>query len=127
MIADSITNAITLSLPRQYAASLSMLPRTSTYLHVFADTSLKAYGAVAYIQQDQGLPSLAMSKSRAALLKQLTLPRLELKAAVFAAMLGSFIKTYLSLDCAAQLQSDSQIVFHWISSHKPLQPFQPQS
>ena len=120
VIVDSITDATTLSLPRQYAASLSMLPRTSTYLHVFADASLKAYGTVAYIQ---GLPSLAMSKSRAALLKQLTLPRLELKAAVLAAMLGSFIKTSLSLDCAAQLQSDSQIVFHWISSHKPLQPF----
>jgi len=123
VIADSITDATTLSFPHQYAASLSMLPSTSTYLHVFADASLKAYGAVAYIQQGQGLPSLVMSKSRAAPLKQLTLPRLELKAAVLAAKLSSFIKTSLSLDCTTQLWSDSQIVIHWISSHKPLQPF----
>jgi len=64
-----------------------------------------------------------MSKSRVAPLKLLTLPRLELKAAVLAAKLGSFIKTSSSHDCTTQLWSDSQIVLHWISSHKPLQPF----
>jgi len=62
-----------------------------------------------------------MSKSRAAPLKQLTLPRLELKAAVLAAKLSSFIKISLSLDCTVQLWSGSQIVLHWIASHKPLQ------
>ena len=123
VIACDITDATTLSLPRKYAALLPMPQSTSTHLHVFADASLKAYGAVAYIQQDNGSPSFVMSKSRAAPLKQLTLPRLKLKAAVLAAKLSSFVKTSLSLDCTVQLWSDSQIVLHWIASHKPLQPF----
>ena len=120
VIADAITGVTTLSFPYKYTTSL-LTPHT--FLHVFADASLKAYGAVAYIQQDQGSPSLVMSKSRAVPLKQLTLPRLELKAAVLAAKLSSFVKTSLNLDCAVQLWSDSPIVLHWIASHKQLQPF----
>jgi len=123
VIADTIIDATSLSFPRKYTAVLPAPQGTHTYLHVFADASLKAYGAVAYIQQDQGLPSLVISKSRAAPLKQLTLPRLELKAAVLAAHLSSFVKTSLNLDCTVQLWSDSQIVLHWIASRKPLQPY----
>ena len=123
VISDAITNATTLPFPCKYAASLLTPQSTHTYLHVFADASLKAYRAVAYIEQDQGLPSFIMSKSRAAPLKQLTLPRLELKAAVLAAKLSSFVKTSLSLDCTVQLWSDIQIVLHWIASHKPLRTF----
>ena len=122
-IADNIRGATTLSFPRQYAASLSTTQSMHTYLHMFADASVKAYGAVAYIQQSQNLPSLDMSKSRAAPLKQLTLPRLELKAAVLAAKLSSLVKAALNLECAVQLWSDSKIVLYWIASHKPLQPF----
>ena len=120
MIADAITGVTTLSFPRKYTTSL-FTPHT--FLHVFTDASLKAYGAVAYIQQDQGSPSLVMSKSRAAPVKQLTLPRLELKAAVLVAKRNSFVKTSLNFDCAVQLWSDSQIILHWIASHKQLQPF----
>jgi len=116
VIADTITAVITLLLPRKYNCSL-LSPHI--VLHVFTDASLKAYGVVAYIQQDKGLP---LSKSRTAPLKQFTLPRLELKAAVLAAKLSSFVKTSLNLDCTVQLWSDSQIILHWIASHK-LQPF----
>ena len=113
VISDAITDATTLSFPRKYTASLFASQNIHTYLHVFADASFR----------DQSLPSFVMSKLRAAPLEQLTLPRLELKAAVLAAELSSFIKTSLSIDCTVQLWSDSQIVLHWIASHKSLQAF----
>ena len=64
-----------------------------------------------------------MSKSRTAPLKQLTLPKLELKAAVLAAKLSHFIRTSLNINSTLYLWSDSQIVLHWIASQKPLKPF----
>jgi len=75
------------------------------------------------LPQDQGSLSFVTLKSRAAPLKQLTLTRPELKTAVLAAKLSSFIKTSLRLYWNVQLWSDSQSVFHWIASHKTLQPF----
>jgi len=57
VISDSIVAASTLWFPRKYAATLLVSQSVHTYLYVFADASLKSYGAVAYIQQDQGLPS----------------------------------------------------------------------
>jgi len=105
VISDAITDATTLSFPHKYTASLFAPQSIHTYLHVFADASVKAYGVEAYIQQDQGLLSLVMLKSRAAPLKQLTLPRLDLKAAVLAPL-------YIRVR-----------VLYWIASHKPLQAF----
>ena len=64
-----------------------------------------------------------MSKSRAAPLKQISLPKLELMAAVLAARLSDFIRTSLNIDCTLYLWSDSQIVLHWIASQKKLKPF----
>ena len=66
---------------------------TSCKAFTLTSMLMLALKLMAYIQQDQGLPSLVVLKSRAAPLKQLTLPRLELKAAVLAAKLSSFIKT----------------------------------
>ena len=56
------------------------------YLHVFADGSIKAYGVVAYLQSAENVVFL-MAKSHLSPLKNLTMPRLELKAAVTAAHL----------------------------------------
>ena len=63
-----------------------------------------------------------MSKARAAPLKQHTLPRLELMAAVLSARLYVFISTSISTTNVL-FWSDSQIVLSWITSKKTLKPF----
>ena len=76
--------------PRQFIPNLPLADSSVIALHVFADASPKAYGAVVYIQCGNH-SSLVISKSRVAPLKQHSLPRLELMAAVIAARLGSFV------------------------------------
>ena len=86
---------------------------------------MKAYGAVAYLQRD-GEVTFVMAKSRVAPLKNLTLPRLELKATVVAAQLATSVVAALLTHLAhlrVQLWSKSQIVLHWIFSNKPLKQF----
>lgn len=64
-------------------------------LHIFADASETGYGAVAYIRTTDGDGvsncRLLMAKARVAPLKAVTIPRLELNAAVLAVRMGRFI------------------------------------
>ena len=92
-------------------------------LHVFADASTKAYGAVAFLCTKQET-SFVMAKSRVAPLKTLTLPKLELMAALVATRLANFIIHSLTLQQASMyVWTDSQIVLHWIQSTKVLPQF----
>ena len=60
-----------------------------------------------------------MAKTRLVPLKQLTLPKLELMAALTAAKLSSFITDALkSNSCSINPWTDSQIVLHWIKGKK---------
>ena len=63
-----------------------MTSKSIVELHGFGDASPKAYGAAVYIQiidsVGQVASKLVMSKSRAAPIKEVSLPRLELLAAV---------------------------------------------
>ena len=63
-------------------------------LHVFADASMKAYGAVVYLQSAEQADFI-MAKSSVPPLKDTTLLRLELRAAVIAAHLAKFIVSTL--------------------------------
>ena len=56
-------------------------------------------------------------------LKQHSLPRLELMAAVIAARLGTFVVESLNLRTSTYCWSDSQIVLCWLKSKKKLKPF----
>ena len=95
------------------------------HIYVFADTSTKAYGTVVYFQYGTEV-SLAMSKGRVAPLKSLTLPRLELMAAVTASRVAKFVQTSLSPDdkpIVVHLWTDSQIMLHWLQNGAHSQSF----
>ena len=73
-------------------------------LHHFADASDQGYGAVSYLRQidtnGKTHCSLVMAKSRLAPLKTMTIPRMELSAAVLAARLDRMIRQELTLPLA---------------------------
>ncbi|XP_065883974.1 uncharacterized protein [Dysidea avara] len=97
--------------------------RADVNLHVFADASMKAYGAVAFLVSDNNV-SLTMAKNRVAPLKSLTLPKLELMAAVIASRVAKFVSDSLELEnTPTYYWGDSQIVLHWLASTKPLPQF----
>ncbi|XP_037931077.1 uncharacterized protein LOC119665894 [Teleopsis dalmanni] len=90
-------------------------------LHIFTDASEKAYGAAAYLrsklQNGQIIVRLLCAKSRVSPLKRLTLPRLELCAAVVGAELATRIKNDLQIrNYQTFFWCDSQIVISCINS-----------
>ena len=95
------------------------------YLHVFANASIKAHGAVAHIGSAEQV-NFVMLKSCVLPLKDITLSRLELHAAVTASHLAEFIVSILQIqfrDVSIRLWSHSHIALHWIISKEQLKPF----
>jgi Pao retrotransposon peptidase/Family of unknown function (DUF5641)/Protein of unknown function (DUF1759)/Putative peptidase (DUF1758)/Integrase zinc binding domain len=94
-------------------------------IHAFSDASLKAYGAAVYIRAiytDNSVTcTLLCSKSRITPLKQISIPRLELSAALLSSKLVNKICTILSQNINKVIMwTDSQIVLCWIrlESHR---------
>ncbi|KAL5012168.1 hypothetical protein ScPMuIL_010719 [Solemya velum] len=86
-------------------------------LHIFADVSMKGYGAVARSPFSDGSyeVSFVTAKARVAPLKKVILPRLELLGALLAARLFDFVSKALRLsDIVYKCWTDSQIVLAWI-------------
>lgn len=63
---------------------------TAYHLHIFSDASMKVYGAIVYIGENDNT-SFVTAKTQVAPIKQLTLPQLELMAALVATRLGKFV------------------------------------
>ena len=114
---QGVTNTV---LPRHFFENSSD-DNKDAELHVFTDASIKAYGACAYLVS-MGQSTLIMAKNRVAPLKSLTIPRLELMAAVIGSRLLDHITRYVDVSRAV-LWSDSQIVLSWLKSTKTLKPF----
>jgi hypothetical protein len=87
-------------------------------IHVFCDASERAYGAAVYIRScmvEHDVVRLACSKNRLAPVKRVTLPRLELLAALVGARLLHYFCQATSLDiAAATLWTDSTVALGWI-------------
>ena len=90
-------------------------------LHHFADASEHAYGACSYLRfvnhQGRIHTALVWSKAKVAPLKPMTIPRLELEAAVLAARADSQIRRGLDFTVdRSHFWSDSQIVLGYIKN-----------
>ncbi|XP_038106215.1 uncharacterized protein LOC119765979 [Culex quinquefasciatus] len=113
--AEPITKALILS-------ELSQLfdPTVVIELHCFSDASDKAYGACVYVKSTNSYGrskvNLLISKSRVCPRRRLTIPRLELCAALLGAQLTAAVLEATNLSCPVVYWSDSAIVLHWIAS-----------
>ena len=101
----------------------------SAVLHGFGDASKGAYCAVVYLcieSEDKYRTSLVAAKTRVAASTPMTIPRLELLAALILARLISAVREALTQVIHIEEVScwtDSITVFHWIQSDKEFKQF----
>lgn len=103
-----------LKIPRWYHNTLG----SNITLHGFSDASNKGYGAVIYVCSQNGVErtsTLLLSKTRVAPIKQLSIPRLELNAAVLLAKLKKRVQTQCGFqETPCILLCDSNVVLSWL-------------
>ena len=101
----------------------------SAVLHGFGDASRGAYCAVVYLcieSEDEYRTSLVAAKTRVAPSTPMTIPRLELLAALILARLVSAVREALTQMIHIEevfCWTDSITVFHWIQSDKEFKQF----
>lgn len=105
--------------PRCYR-SLSQDPDQEAELHIFADASESGMSAVAFLRfnKDETIGcNIVASKTRVAPLKFVSIPRLELQAAVVGARLANTITDALSVKISRKYYwTDSRDVLCWLNS-----------
>lgn len=117
--ASHLSSLDTLAIPRCIQPSSTPVIRRE--IHAFSDASENAFGANIYLRhvyEDGGVhTALLMAKARLAPLHGVTMPRLELNAALMAHRLVEKVKELLGLDDAAIVcWTDSTTVLRWIYS-----------
>ena len=108
-----------LTIPRCY--STPSLQAVRRELHMFADASTVGYGACVYLRQTDARGrtelSLVLGKSRLAPIKEQTVPRLELAAAVVATSLACVARRELNFDLqAVHYWTDSTVVLAYLAN-----------
>ena len=103
--------------PRCYFNILKKLKHTQ--LHGFADGSEAAYAGVVYIRATYSdgsvTTALVLAKSKVAPLKPITIPRLELLAALLTSRLLDTVRRVLEIPISDVFAwSDSTVVLHWL-------------
>ena len=99
-------------------------PENENEIHIFVDTSAVAVAAVAYLKT---VPNLAtdvetcylVGKCKVAPIKQISIPKLELEAAVIGVRFLSTIMKDSSFHITlSTLWTESQVVLDWLSTNK---------
>ncbi|XP_058449080.1 uncharacterized protein LOC131429046 [Malaya genurostris] len=107
-------------LPRSYFGNARSEEIEDVQLHIFADASETAYGCVAYfraIVRGKVVCSLVISRAKVAPLKQLSIPRLELQAAVLGARLSKTVQDNHNFSISRVVfWIDAEVVLSWIRS-----------
>ncbi|XP_038074871.1 uncharacterized protein LOC119742774 [Patiria miniata] len=118
---NELPNLSVIKLNRCYTPPDVNPETASRQLHIFCDASGRIYGAVAYLRTEDEThivhTSFVMARSRVAPKKQLSMPRLELSAALAGAQLSSLLQQELTLPLEdIVLWSDSTTVLTWLKS-----------
>ena len=103
-----------------------MTPRTfgkvvSSQIHHFSDASIKGYGTVSYLRQEDENGKvhccILLGKSRLAPLKTISIPRLELSAAVLAVNTDKLLRNELDISLDESVYwTDSMLVLQYINN-----------
>ncbi|XP_058817676.1 uncharacterized protein LOC131680985 [Topomyia yanbarensis] len=117
---EALPNVHQVKIPRCYRIITSAKPANNVELHIFCDASENGMAAVAYFRfEEEGKVECAMigSKTRVAPLKFLSIPRLELQAAVIGARLADCIaKSHRIKIMRRVFWTDSRDVICWLRS-----------
>lgn len=113
-----LLNVTTISIPRWFGIDNN---KSNIQIHGFSDASTNAYAAVAYIRVEtlaEVRVVLISSKTKVAPLKVVSIPRLELCAAVVLSRLVHRIRSTLEFEnFSTYLWTDSTVALSWIRSH----------
>ncbi|XP_075264413.1 uncharacterized protein LOC142356371 [Convolutriloba macropyga] len=114
-----------ISMPRCSVSPIE--PSPINQLHCFCDASQLAYGAVIYIRSESAntiSTGFVRARAKVAPLKQISIPKLELQAAVLGCRLMQFVSKKLTIPVISrQFWSDSEAVLAWIKSKDKLKTF----
>ncbi|XP_055842512.1 uncharacterized protein LOC129909456 [Episyrphus balteatus] len=115
-----IPNIKNISIDRKYLTNLQFGEGSRVELHIFVDAGEEAMAAVAYMRvstEDEVECSLISAKTKVAPIKTLSIPRLELEAALMGVRLSKFIQSSHTIKFdSVTFWTDSQVVISWIKS-----------